>query len=239
MRLLALLTAVAAVLAVPAGATARTTSLVSVPISGPGDVVMLQSAGLDVTEAVTRDSAQVLLHDAADAARLARLSPSRVLIADVDAELRRSARRSALAASDLPSGRTSYRVFSDYLAELDALAQGNPGLVRRFDLPVKSLEGRPIAGVEIAQNVNRSDDGRPVYVVSALHHAREWASGEVAMEFARDLVARYGNDARWTTLLDRARVIVVPVANPDGFVVSRGELESAPAGADPQHRRNC
>src|SRR3954451_16793831 len=242
MRLLALLTAVAAVLAAPAGASART-SLVSVPTSGPGDVVMLQSAGLDVTEAVTRDSAQVLLHDAGDDARLARLAPSRVVVADVGAALARSraldGRRAALAASDLPSGRASYRVFSDYLAELDALAQGNPGLVRRFDLPVKSLEGRPIAGVEIASNVNRADDGRPVYVVSALHHAREWASGEVAMEFARDLVARYGNDARWTTLLDRARVVGVPVANPDGFVVSRGELESAPAGADPQHRRNC
>src|SRR4051812_48225301 len=238
MRPLVSLVAVVALFAAPAG-SAGTTSLVSVPISRPGDVVMLQSAGLDVTEAVTRDSAQVLLHDAADAARLARLSPSRVLIADVDAELARNARRAALAASDLPSGRSSYRVLSDYLTELDALAQGNPGLVRRLDLPVKSLEGRPIAGIEIAANVNRADDGRPVYVVSALHHAREWPSGEVAMEFAYDLVQRYGKDTRWTTLLDRARVVVVPVSNPDGFVVSRGEVEAAPAGPDPQHRRNC
>src|SRR3954471_203361 len=242
MRLLASVATVAALVAVPATANART-SLVSVPVNGPGDVQILQSAGLDVTEAVHRGSAQVLLHGAADAARLARVSPARVLIADVDAALQRSraqdSGRAALAASDLPSGRASYRVFSDYLAELDALAHGNPGLVRRFDLPVKSLEGRPIAGVEIASNVNRADDGRPVYVVSALHHAREWPSGEVAMEFADDLVAHYGKDSRWTTLLDRARVMIVPVANPDGFVVSRGEVEAAPAGADPQHRRNC
>src|SRR3954452_19978872 len=194
MRLLASVATVAALVAIPATASART-SLVSVPISGPGDVQMLQSAGLDVTEAVRRDaSAQVLLHGPADAARLARLSPSRVLVADVDAAVVRSARRSALAVSDLPSGRSSYRVFSDYLSELDAVAQGNPGLVRRFDLPVKSLEGRPIAGVEIAANVNQADDGRPVYVVSALHHAREWPSGEIAMEFADDLVQRYGKD---------------------------------------------
>src|SRR3954453_6382132 len=102
MRLLALLTAVAAVVAAPAGASART-SLVSVPTSGPGDVVMLQSAGLDVTEAVTRESAQILLHDSGDGARLARLAPSRVLIADVDAALARNTRRTALAESDLPS----------------------------------------------------------------------------------------------------------------------------------------
>src|SRR3954452_23854404 len=134
MRLLALLTAVAAVLAVPTGAIARTTSLVSVPISGPGDVVMLQSAGLDVTEAVTRDSAQVLLHDAADAARLARLSPSRVAIAAGHPELARNARRAALPPSDLPSLVASYRGLADYLTELHALAQGNPGRVPRLAL---------------------------------------------------------------------------------------------------------
>src|SRR3954452_8638035 len=103
MRLLALAAAVAALAAVPAAASART-SLVSVPISGPADVQMLQAAGLDVTDAVGPHTAQVLLHDATDAARLARLAPSRVLVADVDAAIARFARTSARVASDLPSG---------------------------------------------------------------------------------------------------------------------------------------
>jgi hypothetical protein len=53
------------------------------------------------------------------------------------------------------------------------------------------------------------------------HHAREWPSAELPMEFAHDLVKSYGNDARITSLLDRGRVIIVPVSNPDGYDASR------------------
>ena len=81
--------------------------------------------------------------------------------------------------------------------------------------------GEPIVGVELAADVNRTDDGRPVYLVLGEHHAREWPSGEIAMEFALDLAAGYGRDPRITSLLDRERVIVVPIVNPDGFQVSR------------------
>src|SRR3954470_22576384 len=107
MRLLALAATVTALVAVPATASART-SLVSVPISGPGDVQMLQSAGLDVTEAVRRDaSAQVLLHGPADAARLARLSPPPRVRAPPRARRRRRRRgrplRSAFGARRLGS----------------------------------------------------------------------------------------------------------------------------------------
>jgi hypothetical protein len=130
-------------------------------------------------------------------------------------------------------------VLGTYLAEMDALAAAHPGLVRRIDLPGRSVQGRVLAGVEIARDVNRADDGRPTYVVTALHHAREWPSGEVAMEFALDLARGYGGDARITALLDRVRVVIVPVSNPDGFVMSRGENELAPAGADLNQRKNA
>jgi hypothetical protein len=54
-----------------------------------------------------------------------------------------------------------------------------------------------------------------------VHHAREWPSGEHAMEFAVDLVKNYGADARITDLVNRSRVVVVPVVNVDGFTMSR------------------
>ena len=57
------------------------------------------------------------------------------------------------------------------------------------------------------------------------HHAREWPSAELAMEFAVDLVKNYGKSARITRLLKQARVIVVPVVNVDGFVLSRTDGE--------------
>jgi hypothetical protein len=94
-----------------------------------------------------------------------------------------------------------------------------PSVARRIEIG-RSIEGRPIEGVELAGDVN-GRDGRPVYVVMGLHHAREWPSGEMPMEFALDLARSYGNNARITSLLDRVRVLALPVVNPDGFNVSR------------------
>jgi hypothetical protein len=54
-----------------------------------------------------------------------------------------------------------------------------------------------------------------------LHHAREWPSGELPIEFAFDLVRNERSDPRIGALLDRVRVVVVPVVNPDGFTASR------------------
>jgi hypothetical protein len=123
--------------------------------------------------------------------------------------------------SGLPSGRTTYRTPTELQADLDKLADGHPGLVRRVVLPRKSVDGRALTGVEIAQDVNRDDDGRPVYLVFGLTHAREWPSAEVATEFALDLVA-HQTEPRVAALLAGLRIVVVPVVNPDGYAYSRG-----------------
>ena len=128
------------------------------------------------------------------------------------------ARRTAVSA--LPSGRDSYRVLADYESEMKTLATRHPGLVKLIELPHKSLEGRPILGVEISQDVNASD-GKPVYMQLGVHHAREWPAGEHPMEWAYELVTKYGSDARTTDLVNRVRTIVIPIVNPDGFNMSR------------------
>jgi hypothetical protein len=242
MRRLLLCVIAASVLAPAAVAQARS-SMVQVPVSGPLTIATLERLGFDVTHDVSARSATVLLHSDAERERLAAAGyPSRVLITDVEAEHRQAraldARRGAAAISPLPTGRDTYRYLDDYYAELDALRAAHPGLVRRIDLPRPSVQGRPLAGVEIAADVGRSDDGRPVYVVLGLHHAREWPSGEVNMEFATDLARGYGSDSRITNLLRRVRVIVVPVVNPDGFLTSRG-VAPAPAGPDNLQRKNA
>ncbi|HEX2087274.1 MAG TPA: M14 family zinc carboxypeptidase [Solirubrobacteraceae bacterium] len=239
MTRLALLAALLVLAIAPA---ASASSLVEVPLPGPQSVGVLHRLGLDVTHHVTRTHARVVLHDEADERTLAAHFPYETLVADVEAALERSfarQQRRSTQRSALPSGRDQYRVLQTYYDDLDALAQAHPGLVRRISLPKESVEGREIAGVEIASNVNRTDDGRPVAAFFGIHHAREWASGEVNMEFALDLAQNYGSDPRITALLDRVRVFIVPVVNPDGFLVSRGPVEDAAGGSDPMHRRNC
>ena len=241
-----LLTLILVFVLVPAAAAQARVSLVDVPVTDPGTVGTLERLGLDVTHDVNRQRARVLLHDDADrrALTVAGLTSTEV-IADVEAYHRRSRELDAERArtgerSSLPSGREVYRVLDEYYDELDGLAAAHPGLVRRVSLPKTSVEGRELAGVEIAGDVNRKDDGRPVYVVMGAHHAREWPSAEVNMEFALDLAGKYGSDPRITALLDKVRVYVFPVINPDGFVDSRGEIPLSPLpGTDPLQRKNA
>lgn len=162
----------------------------------PGDQAKLEKAGLDFeitcADVVARDRAA---HRAMSDAR-----PAGAPVA--------------------PGERTAYRKIADYNADMELLAQQHPNLARIFALPERTLEGRLVYGLEIAANVTRND-GRPVYHMDGCHHSREWPAGEMPMMFAFDLLQGYGVDARTTDLLDRMRVVIVPIMNVDGFVESR------------------
>lgn len=192
----------------------------------------LQKLGLDLTEHAGHDYVEVVLHSATDAALLAASGLTwEVAIPDL---LRRQAEVNAADASyaarvdrsALPSGRTTYRTLDEYDADLAALARRYPRVVKEIRLKRPTLDGRVVRGVEIGRGVRRAPSGLPTFVLLGLHHAREWPSGENAMEFAVDLAQGYGRNKRITRLLDRARVVVVPVVNADGFDLSRtdGEL---------------
>ncbi len=210
--------------------------LVEVALDGPAGARRLAALGLDVLHAVDSDSAEVLLHSRAQRALLDSFRV-RTLDADPLSSLRRMLRsdeRRASGARALPSGRTTYRAFGDYGTDLKAIADQYPGHVRAAAMPGASLEDRPFEGVEIAADVGRAGDGRPIVLISGLTHAREWPSGEIATEFAIDLAKTYaaGADTRVTALLRKARVFVFPMANPDGFAVSRQAGEAMAAGDD-------
>lgn len=205
--------------------------LVTVDTPTRADKQRLQGLGLDLTEHAGHDYVEVVLHTPADLARLTTAGfRYDVRIADLVA---RAAERAAAdeayaaatAASPLPSGRTGYRVLADFAREIDELAAAHPDLAKRISIGT-SVEGRDLTGIEIGRGVREPEDGRPVFLMFGAHHAREWPSAELPMEFAHDLVQGYGTDPRITDLLDRGRAVIVPVSNPDGYDASRtsGEL---------------
>ena len=210
-----------------AGDTAFAPRLVTVDTPTRDDKRLLQSLGLDLTEHAGHDYVEVLLHNGADLGVLDGSGLTYdVRIADLtrrEAENNEAnaAYSAATLVSPLPSGRDSYRTLADYNEDIDKIASFHPTIAKKLTLPHRSLDGRPVHGLEIGRDVNAPEDGRPVFLLLGLHHAREWPSGELAMEFAFDLVKNYGSDPRITGLLDRARVIVVPVVNVDGFHLSR------------------
>ena len=157
--------------------------------------------------------------------------------ADLTAQGRRDRRAdaafdAATTASELPSGRTTYRRLFDYSEDMKRLAREHPDLVKPITLNHTTYEGRPVEGIEITTNPN-ARDGKPVFLQMGAHHAREWPSAEHAIEWAYELVLGYRRgDARVRQLVDTTRTIVVPIVNPDGFNASReaGELQGGGDG---------
>jgi hypothetical protein len=202
----------------------------------------LDALGLDMADHATASYHDVLLHSAADERKLdaSGLSTS-VRIADLighsRANLRREVRtaraartarrkgRIAQAATVLPSGSTQYRTLANIQKELKDLRDAHPTLVRLFELPRRTTEGRAIMGIEIAENVGRATDGRPVMIQVGTHHAREWPANESTLEWGYELIKNFTRDATYNRpydpTLDRvvreSRSFVIPVMNVDGF----------------------
>jgi hypothetical protein len=226
----------AAMLAVPTTAVSSEPAafhpqLITVDTPFRSDKERLQTLGLDLTEHAGRDYVEVVIHDARELALLQRAKFTyEVQIPDlirrgIEIAEANEAYAASIERSPLPSGRTTYRTLEDYNSDMRTLARSHPSLARRFELKRPTLDGKKTFGIEISQGVRRPNHGRPTFVLLGLHHAREWPSGELAMEFAFDLVKNFGRNARITGLLRRARVVVVPVSNPDGFDLSRTDGE--------------
>ena len=192
---------------------------------------------LDIAGTVGRSAIDVVVDSSADKTKLKRAGFSwTVVVEDVEAaeRARRAADKAYAAAkpggSALPSGRTSYRTLAQFDAEIQALAADYIARTRLINLAHPSLENRTIRALEVSNGVN-VDDGKPTLLVMGAHHAREWPSAELTLEFAYDLLQN-ADVPRIANILDNVRVLFVPVVNPDGFNVSR-------SGTYALKRKNC
>lgn len=206
--------------AINAAATG-TVSLLKVAVPSPAALESLETAGLDVTHEVGDGFATIVAYGDRDLATLRGLRLGyEVLEGDLLASDRRARAADARAEgpSLLPSGRTTYRQYADYQAELKQWVEQYPALAKPVTLKERSFQGREIQAVEIS---GPGDDGRPVFTLGALHHAREWPAAEAAMEFGWDLLKNGGTDPEIARVLRDVRVVIMPLTNPDGFIVSR------------------
>jgi hypothetical protein len=225
--------------------TGQKISLVRVALPTPASRDLLGTLDVQQTEHGRAHHQDVLAFGAGDVLKLTNAGLSyRVVTADVVA-----ADRAALAAAaptdvkPMPSGRTSYRRLADFQSDMKALVEDNPGLVKPITLNHPTLEGRAVEGIEITPDV-AAKDGKPVFIQLGVHHAREWPSAEMPMEWAIDLVKSYNaGDERTVDLLTRTRVIMVPIVNVDGFNLSREAMvDAGQPVVDPgfaYKRRNC
>ena len=208
-----------------------TPMLLRVPFEKQSDLDLLDRLGADVTHHVHDGRADVIVGGSRHAEILRDAGfDFDVEIADLERHYLRS-RAADLAftrrveASSIPSGRTTYRTYDDYQTEMKAIVEGNPEIAKKVVLPQRTFQGREIQGIEFGTDPRGTNDGKPVFLLVATHHAREWPSAESAMEFAHLIVQGHGSDPRITDLLERTRVVVVPLINADGFISSRGFVD--------------
>ncbi len=186
--------------------------------------------GLDATSRVTRKGLEVILYGERDAQVLRDAGFTwTTLVADLAARERANARADrayarSVARSPLPSGQDHYRHLADFNADLRELHQRFPKKTRLLTLKHRSIEGRPVRGIEITTHAANLADGKPVFLLMGAHHAREWPTGENAIEYAFDLLLntrRPSGDPRADRIVRGSRTIIVPIINVDGFAISR------------------
>src|SRR5436190_8245647 len=195
-------------------AMAAPQSLVEIPISGPMDLNALRSLGLNLDEAGDGHTATSVLNGPSDAAKLTAAGYTyKTLIPDLAAAERGYRAREVAAAaagpSALPSGRNTYRDYPAIQADLKKIVAAHPGLARPITLPKKTFQGRDIQGIEVSSNVKAEDDGKPSFFLMGEHHAREWPSAEIPVEFGLYLTNNYGKNARVAALLKKVRIFIV------------------------------
>jgi hypothetical protein len=106
--------------------------------------------------------------------------------------------------------------------------------------------GRPIKAVRIGKHHVSGGSAIPQVMVYAGQHAREWVSVEIAMRLLRHLARSFRDNTNGVrTLLANTSVVIVPVANPDGYAYthqspanrnwrpSRSPCDNGHVGVDP------
>ncbi|HLB44060.1 MAG TPA: M14 family metallopeptidase [Candidatus Limnocylindrales bacterium] len=118
-----------------------------------------------------------------------------------------------------PQGFEYFHTYAETEAAIDAAVAAKPGIARKFSIG-QSAEGREIWAIALTGNIAAGEQGKPEVMVNGLIHARERASGEMALYLIRVLANKYGRNTklgrRVTRILDRTVVYVVPMVNPDG-----------------------
>jgi hypothetical protein len=135
--------------------------------------------------------------------------------------------------TNMPSGRTTYRTTDEFNAELDALAAAYPTQAVVTEAPYKSIQGRTIKYIEITNNAAAAGDGKPVFFNMGAIHGNESAAAEDSLEFAYDVLLQAKTNPKVDALLDKVRLIDMPLVNPDGHAVKTA------AGAPAPRRASC
>ncbi|KAF9901855.1 hypothetical protein EC991_005613 [Linnemannia zychae] len=114
-----------------------------------------------------------------------------------------------------------YHLYRDHVEWLKAQIRNYPAISRPFSAG-KTFEGRYQAGIKIGSGTNH-------VVLHGLQHSREWITGSVVEYLIHQLLV--GADARVPEYLKKYTFHIIPIMNPDGFIITQT--------TDRLHRKNA
>lgn len=124
-------------------------------------------------------------------------------------------------AADEPAGFGYFHTYAEMEAVIDAAVADHPDIALKFSIG-RSYNGRKIWAIKLTGDVAAGNQGRPEVLIDGMIHARERASGELAIYTIGLLTGNYGRATnlgrRVTVMLNTRVVYIVPMVNADGAV---------------------
>ncbi|MGQ0553846.1 MAG: M14 family zinc carboxypeptidase [Planctomycetota bacterium] len=118
-------------------------------------------------------------------------------------------------------GLANWTSYLTMRADFVAKAAAFPAIAE-FHVIGQSVQGRDIFGLRISGNVAVEED-EPEVMFWANIHGDEFASGEIAYQWALELIDAYGIETAATSYVDNNEIWVVPLLNPDGHELGTRE----------------
>jgi murein tripeptide amidase MpaA len=112
---------------------------------------------------------------------------------------------------------TFIRDYNQIISKMIELEKKYPDKVK-LEYLGKTFEGRDIVVMKISKNINEEEGKKKSILITGLHHAREWATGEAALNIAEKLLE--SNDNELNKYLNDLDIYILPVVNPDGYEYS-------------------
>lgn len=139
---------------------------------------------------------------------------------------------------DVSSG---YKKPSDIEPILKQFETDYPQLAKVHNIG-RSNDGRDIFAIQITDFTLVPLEEKAVFLVDAMHHARELMTPEIALDVVEQLTHGYATDTQIRTWLARTEVWVIPMLNPDGndkvWTASRSWRKNTRGGYGVDNNRN-
>ena len=113
----------------------------------------------------------------------------------------------------------NYKQLNEIASYIDNIVALRPDLASTSIIG-QSWEGRDMFAVTISapDSLENPLADRPAVFLFSTVHAREWIAPMTTTYFASKLTEDYDTDPRVKSILDSTRIVIVPVANPDGYL---------------------